>query len=434
MHDITRFETVEKFAASVVDAGEQPGSFFVTDLSAVMGQMAQWRAELPMVEPFYAVKCLPDPVVMKTLANLGCGFDVATMGEMQMVLHELGPYSFGPKGKAASTMIFAHPCKTRSHIEYAISNGVQMTTFDGEDELYKIADVEGCEKLRLLLRIVTDDASSVCKFSVKYGARMSEMPHLMRTAQALGLNVVGVSFHVGSGCGDAMAYSKAISDAGAVFEFAAELGMPAMSVIDMGGGFPGDRGGYGGPGMPSFQKLAAVIRPAVAQFQQKMGAQPVRFIAEPGRYFASGSTTIVSQVQSRKGGFGDSQSLYLDDGVYGSFNNVMYDHAEPVPVKLDTVKHAAASRAAARRGLPATEEVDGDGAPRLLPTAVYGPTCDGIDQMCKMDKTLLPRCDIGDWLGWANCGAYTHTASYIFNGFTHRPKRLYVKRGEVTCF
>ena len=35
------------------------------------------------------------------------------------------------------------------------------------------------------------------------------------------------------------------------------------------------------------------------------------------------------------------------------------------------------------------------------------------------------RCEVGDWLIWENQGAYTHTASFVFNGFTHIPKRTY---------
>jgi diaminopimelate decarboxylase len=38
-------------------------------------------------------------------------------------------------------MIYANPAKMRSHLEFASTNGVRMLTFDGEDELYKIAEM-----------------------------------------------------------------------------------------------------------------------------------------------------------------------------------------------------------------------------------------------------------------------------------------------------
>jgi ornithine decarboxylase len=185
--------------------------------------------------------------------------------------------------------------------------------------------------------------------------------------------------------------------------------MPSMNIIDIGGGFPGDSGGYGGPGMPSFQDLALAIRRGIDNFAANLGRplSEVRFIAEPGRYFVSASTVITTKVYSRKGGASNVQALYVDDGVYGSFNNVVYDHATPIPLRLSSVL-----------GGP-----EADGA--LIPSAVFGPTCDGLDQMCSMDTTLLPRCAVGDWIIWENQGAYTHTASFIFNGYTHFPSKTY---------
>ena len=60
-----------------------------------------------------------------------------------------------------------------------------------------------------------------------------------------------------------------------------------------------------------------------------------------------------------------------------------------------------------------------------MPTAVFGPTCDGIDQICSQKETQLERAEIGDWLIFQNMGAYTHTASFVFNGYTHIPKKTH---------
>jgi len=89
--------------------------------------------------------------------------------------------------------------------------------FDGEDELYKLAKVNDQlppnSKMELLIRIATDDEKSVCSFSNKFGCPVSQGPELLKVAKDLGLNVIGVCFHVGSGCGDAGAYDKAFNDA-----------------------------------------------------------------------------------------------------------------------------------------------------------------------------------------------------------------------------
>jgi ornithine decarboxylase len=411
IYDITDLKSVAKFAHSQIESGKESESFLITNLAVVVNQYHLWKSELPMVHPFYAVKCNPDVAIVRLLAALGCGFDCATEGEIDLVLHGLGEdLSFGPRGLASANMVYANPAHMSRHLTYAINHGVRMTVFDSEDELEKIASLDGHEHLQLLLRLTTDDRASICQFSRKFGCPVRDAPHLLHVAKSLGLNVVGVSFHVGSGCGDANAYVIALDHARQVFDSALSLGMKPLTVIDIGGGFPGDSGGYGGPNMPTFQDLAAAVRAGIKNFSigLKRPISDIRFIAEPGRFFASACTSVVTKVYARKGGHGSSQALYVDDGVYGTFNNIVYDHATPVPMKLATlVAH------------PANEDEN------LLPTVVFGPTCDGLDQLCSMEKTRLPRCEVDDWLLWDNMGAYTHTASFLFNGYTHIPKRRY---------
>jgi ornithine decarboxylase len=60
-----------------------------------------------------------------------------------------------------------------------------------------------------------------------------------------------------------------------------------------------------------------------------------------------------------------------------------------------------------------------------IPTAVFGPTCDGLDQICPLKSTELERAEVGDWLIFKDMGAYTHTASFVFNGYTHRPTKIH---------
>lgn len=413
--DVAEFSSVTNFIKSRILRGQETGSFLVTNLAPVVAQFRQWRDELPMVEPFYAVKCNPDPAILRLLATLGCNFDCATMGEIDMVLNGLGEdLSFGPRGKAQHSIVYANPAKMQHMLKFALDNNVRMTVFDGEDELRKIHGVlraagRPLNSFKLLLRLTTDDRASICRFSKKFGCPVAEAPKLLKLAHELGLYVAGVSFHVGSGCGDPAAYTTALDHAYCVFQAAKSFGMPDMDIIDIGGGFPGDTGGYGGPGMPTFQDLARGIRTGIESIEKNLAAEgrslcSVRFIAEPGRYFVSASTAIVTKVYSRKGGDDAYQALYVDDGVYGSFNNVVYDHATPIPKRIS---------------FP-------DESPRCsepIPTAVFGPTCDGLDQMCSLENTVLERCDVDDWLIWENMGAYTHTASFVFNGYTHIPMK-----------
>ena len=370
------------------------------------------------------MKCNPDPAIVRLLASMGCCFDCATMGEIQLVLSGLGEdLSFANRGLASSSIVYANPAKMAHMLKFALANDVKMTVFDGEDELYKIASVGG-HGFDLLLRLTTDDRASICRFSKKFGCPVDEAPRLLQIAQSLGLNVAGVSFHVGSGCGDAAAYTTALEHAKRVFDAADSLGMKPMTIIDLGGGFPGDAGGYGGPGMPTFQALAAAIRTGIQKFDAANGKRTIRYIAEPGRYFVSASTCVATKIYSRKGGMNEYQALYVDDGVYGTFNSVVYDHAFPVPQRLSSVLKQEARSKSSLLSLISVEEEEEEEL--RIPTAVFGPTCDGLDQMCTLDNCTLPRCLVDEWLVWENMGAYTHTASFVFNGYTHVPNKIYV--------
>jgi hypothetical protein len=40
-------------------------------------------------------------------------------------------------------------------------------------------------------------------------------------------------------------------------------------------------------------------------------------------------------------------------------------------------------------------------------------------------ENKLERVEEGEWLIFENFGAYTHTASFVFNGYTHIPKKVH---------
>ena len=157
-----------------------------------------FRKSFPRVEPFYAVKCNPDPVIVRTLAVLGVNFDCASRNEIRLV-HELSHDL--PR---QPDIVFANPCKARAHILEAVCKGVKMVTFDNVAEVQKCASIS--KNIQLILRIITDDRGSQCRLSSKFGAPQNMWRPLLAAAKKHGLQVVGVSFHVGSGCRNAVRY------------------------------------------------------------------------------------------------------------------------------------------------------------------------------------------------------------------------------------
>lgn len=85
-----------------------------------------------------------------------------------------------------------------------------------DDNLYKSLQSPS----RLVLRIAVDDSKAFCKLSSKFGARLMQVDKLLKLAAELRLEVIGVSFHVGSGCAESSVFKQAIADARHVFDSA----------------------------------------------------------------------------------------------------------------------------------------------------------------------------------------------------------------------
>jgi len=354
---------------------------------------------MPRVVPFYAVKCHPEPGILKLLIAMGTGFDCASKGELDMMLK---------MGVHPSRIIFAHPCKRPCDIRYAQENGVQYTTFDTESELYKMAALN--PGFKCVLRIRADDPDARVPLGLKYGADVEEGPRLLKTAKSLGLQVVGVSFHVGSACRNLATFTGAIEKAREIFDVAEDLGFN-MELLDIGGGFTGH---FDACGNVMFGEIASTINNALAQhFPPESG---VRVIAEPGRYFAETSATLMTPVYGQRDRL-DTKSgavkkdYWITDGLYGSFNCILYDGQNP---EYSVVRS------------PLLPEVDAEERYKAEYTStIWGPTCDSAD--CVYKDVKLPQLRNGDWLMWNNAGAYTVAGACDFNGIEFTtPNKVYV--------
>ncbi len=61
-------------------------AFYIVNLEDVFNKHIQWLKKLPRVEPFYAIKCNTDPMLLKLLSFLGTGFDCASEHEIKTIL------------------------------------------------------------------------------------------------------------------------------------------------------------------------------------------------------------------------------------------------------------------------------------------------------------------------------------------------------------
>ncbi|XP_058409574.1 antizyme inhibitor 2 isoform X1 [Diceros bicornis minor] len=356
---------------------DEVAAFFVADLGAVVRKHLCFLKCLPRVRPFYAVKCNSSLGVLKVLAELGLGFSCANKAEMELVQR---------MGVPASKIVYANPCKQIAHIQYAARHGVQLLSFDNELELAKVA--KSHPAARMVLCIATDDAHSMSRLSFKFGASLKSCRHLLENAKKSHVEVVGVSFHVGSGCPDPQACAQSIADARLVFEIGAELGH-RMHILDLGGGFPGVEGTK-----VSFEETASVINSALdLYFPEGCG---VDILAKLGRYYVTSAFTLAVSITAKKEVLLDQPSreeenssapktivYHLDEGVYGLFNSVLFDNMCPNPILQKK---------------PSTEQP-------LYSSSLWGPAVDGCD--CIAEGLWLPPLHVGDWLVFENMGAYT---------------------------
>jgi ornithine decarboxylase len=377
-----------------IDEFESRGSedaVCVGDIGDVVKKFNTWKELMPRVEPFYAMKCNSDSVVVKTLADLGAGFDCASKDEISQIL-KLGVNS--------SRIIYANPCKQRSFVKYAAKHGVEMMTFDNEAELVKVKAIYPDAKL--VLRILPIAQVKVqCQLGNKFGCHPSNVHKLLLKAKELDINVMGISFHVGSGVGEAKAFSYAVKQAHEAWQIATELGFK-MTLLDIGGGFPGQANSP-----ITFTEIANVVNESLdTYFPPEAG---VRIIAEPGRYMVASAFTLAVNIIAKRtvaraeDGEEPSHMYYINDGVYGSFNCIMYDHAHPEPRVISD-------------------------SPDRFTSSIWGPTCDGLD--CVVPECKLPELEVGQWMYFADMGAYTIAAGSTFNGMP-RPHIFYVCNEEL---
>ena len=350
---------------------DQP--FFIVNLKEVIKKINLWREKLPTVEPFYAVKCNPDDIIIRLMSSMGLGFDCASKNEIARVVSA---------GAGPEKIIFANPCKMTEQIKYARSNDIDMMTFDSSHELYKIKLYHPSAKL--VIRIQTDDSKSRCKFNCKFGVSLDQVKDLLQQAKFMELDIVGVSFHVGSGCEDPNVYYSALEDCKKVYDMGKDFGFE-LRTIDIGGGFPGDND-------ETFIEMANVINRGMTEIFTGL---EIDFIAEPGRYFVTSAYTLVTSVINKKVVKEEKETkhitYYLSESVYGSFNNTIFDHAK---IML----------------LPFNERNE-----KQYICTIFGPTCDSMDMI--MNECKLPDLSIGEAIYIENMGAYTIAASSNFNGF-----------------
>ena len=357
------------------------GAFYVFARSRVQCNWNLWTKELSGVRPFYAVKCNPDRTLLKTLSSLGSGFDCASGRELMEVAEV-------DKGEFRNNVVYANPCKPLRDLHMAKTFGSPTTVVDSFEEVDKLKQVKWTGSA--FLRLLVEDEKSLMPFSRKFGIPTEKVGDISKYALSQGIPITGVSFHVGSGCQDSIQYTKAIKRSQEAITTLNLSGHDA-DTIDIGGGFLSNN--------TEFEQYAYKIRQASAPYSKRT----LRYIGEPGRYFAESAFDLFVQVIGKKPNLTNGGWRYtIDESLYGQFSCIPFDHKSPIWIRVPT----------------SYENKDKEQRKKVKGT-LYGRTCDSLDMIAESEA--MEDLEVGDWLWFPNMGAYTSVTASEFNGFPKPP-------------
>ncbi|KAF5304669.1 hypothetical protein FQA39_LY09446 [Lamprigera yunnana] len=361
--------------------------FFICNITEVIKKIVLWKSTFPRIKPYYAVKCNNYDNIIKVLASSGIGFDCATKSEIDLILDH---------GVEPERIIFAHTIKPAAYIKHASDVSVNLMTFDNEEELKKMKKVN--PNVKVILRIKCISTEELMVYAKKFGCDVNtEASTLLSLARSLDVEVLGVSFHVGSGCKDPNVFYVGIQSARCVFDIAKQYGYN-MSLLNIGGG-------YDGTNKKDFvEKFASTINNAIDEYFSDLS---ITIMAEPGAFFVDTAFTLACNITGKKRNL-DKMIYYINDSIHSCFSaRYVYD----IPVTVYPLKRYPNEP--------------------LYTSVIFGGTCSGSDKLT--DSLLLPDMQVDEWLIFENMGAYTLSLATTFNGFPI-PKVISVIDNYGRCF
>ena len=389
---VTEFSVRDRFVArsraeSFIETTVFERPTLVLDTDVVADNFHALQAGLRDARIHYAVKANPAPEIIDTLVGLGCHFDAASRGEIELCLS---------RGAPASHVSFGNTVKRASDIAFAHLAGVTLFAADAVEELEKIA--EHAPGAQVYIRLIVEASQADWPLSRKFGCDRAMALELLDRAVALGLEPVGFSFHVGSQTRRAAMWAPTLDEIAGTWNAARAAGHD-LRLINIGGGFPAF---YGDPVEAPTAYAAAVY----TMVRERFGDAEI--MAEPGRGMVANAGAIAAEVMlvSRKSDDDLHRWVYLDIGKFSGL--------------AETIDEAI------RYQFLTGREHEPTG-----PCVLAGPSCDSADVLYEKTPVQLPLgLAAGDRIVIRNCGAYTSSyASVGFNGFP--PLDVVVLQGNM---
>ena len=369
----------------LTEVAAQVGStpFYAYDSAVMTAQVEKLRSALPAgIHLHYAMKANPMPAVVRHLANLTDGLDVASAGELAVAL---------ATGTSPRNISFAGPGKSKSDLAAAVASGV-IINMESEGEMARIAELANASgsRPRVAIRVNPDFELKTSGMKMgggpkPFGVDAERVPAMLARLGTLPLEFMG--FHIFSGSQNLR--PEAIIEAQTkTFQLAFRLAETAPTPVQ----WLNIGGGLGVPYFPGEQRIelaaiAANLEPLLAQARSRL--PQVEIVMELGRYLVAEAGIYVCEVVDKKISRGET-FLITNGGLHhhlaasGNFGQVIRKN---YPVCIgNRVK-----------------------APKPDTVSVVGPLCTPLDILA--DKMELAPAEVGDLVVVFQSGAYGYSAS-----------------------
>ena len=285
----------------------------------------------------YAVKANSNLELLRRLAALGLGFDVVSVGELERVLRV---------GGSPNSIMFSGVGKSTEELAFALKIGIGSINVESSGELKRVIALSKLLNVRanVMFRInpnidaTTHPYLATALDSSKFGMLPEEVIELITSVcDTELLNVVGLSFHLGSQISEVAHFEAAVNQLITCADLIERKGVP-IRMFSLGGGFATQ---YRDEKTFSFSDFASMLR-------KRLHNRDVLICIEPGRAIVADAGILITRVEYlKRGKRTDSKNFAVVDvgmndllrpALYNSWHNIVATHdRQEKPCKWDIV-------------------------------------------------------------------------------------------------
>jgi len=287
---------------------------YVYSKAAISASFSAYQAALKERDHLicYAVKSNSNIAVLQTLANLGAGFDIVSLGELERVLLA---------GGDPAKVVYSGVAKTANDMRRALQIGIHCFNVESEAEL-EVLNHTAAElgvSAAVSLRVNPDvDAKTHPYISTglkenKFGIDINLAPAVyQRAATMANISVVGVDCHIGSQLTEIQPFVDAMGRLLVLVDQLSELGIH-LQHIDIGGGL----------GVRYQDEIAPSAAEYLAALLLQLEGRHETLVLEPGRSITANAGVLLTQVEYLKSN-GEKNFAIVDAAMNDMLRPALY--------------------------------------------------------------------------------------------------------------